>query len=111
MGVAKYIKNEKDEVQDVILQSGIHVKPVYTKIDLEEKLRALRQNLMSDLTKQFDREMRRGTQRIEDTVAPFGRFVRAENDKIESQREQLVELEAHTLGLQAQLKAVDSKPQ
>lgn len=81
------------------------------KIDLEEKLRALRQNLMSDLTKQFDREMRRGTQRIEDTVAPFGRFVRAENDKIESQREQLVELEAHILGLQAQLKAVDSKPQ
>lgn len=36
MGVAKYIKNEKDEVQDVILQSGIHIKPVYTQKDLEE---------------------------------------------------------------------------
>jgi len=36
MGVAKYIKNEKDEVQDVILQSGIHIKPLYTKKDLEE---------------------------------------------------------------------------
>ena len=36
MGVAKYIKNEKDEVQDVILQSGIHVKPLYTKKDLED---------------------------------------------------------------------------
>ena len=36
MGVAKYIKNEKDEVQDVILQSGIHVKPLYTQKDLEE---------------------------------------------------------------------------
>src|SRR4030043_445108 len=35
MGVAKYIKNEKDEVQDVILQSGIHVKPLYTNKDLE----------------------------------------------------------------------------
>ena len=31
MGVAKYIKNEKDEVKDVILQSGIHVKPLYTQ--------------------------------------------------------------------------------
>jgi len=36
MGVAKYIKNEKDEVQDVIFQSGIHIKPVYTQKDLEE---------------------------------------------------------------------------
>jgi len=36
MGVARYIKNEKDEVLDVILQSGIHIKPVYTQKDLEE---------------------------------------------------------------------------
>jgi len=36
MGVAKYIKNEKDEVVDVILQSGIHIKPLYTWKDLEE---------------------------------------------------------------------------
>jgi methylmalonyl-CoA mutase, N-terminal domain len=36
MGVAKYIKNEKDEIQVVVLQSGIHVKPVYTQKDLDE---------------------------------------------------------------------------
>ncbi len=36
MGVARYIKNDKDEILDVILQSGIHVKPVYTQKDLEE---------------------------------------------------------------------------
>lgn len=36
MGVAKYVKNEKDEILDVILQSGIHIKPVYTQADLEE---------------------------------------------------------------------------
>jgi methylmalonyl-CoA mutase N-terminal domain/subunit len=36
MGVAKYIKNERDEIQDVVLQSGIHVKPHYTRRDLEE---------------------------------------------------------------------------
>lgn len=36
MGVARYIKNEKGEIQDVVLQSGIHVKPVYTQKDLEE---------------------------------------------------------------------------
>jgi len=36
MGVAKYVKNNKDEVQDVTLQSGIHIKPLYTWKDLEE---------------------------------------------------------------------------
>ena len=35
MGVARYIKNEKDEVTDVVLQSGIHIKPLYTQKDLE----------------------------------------------------------------------------
>ncbi len=36
MGVAKYIKDEQDRIQDVILQSGIHVKPLYKPSDLEE---------------------------------------------------------------------------
>jgi methylmalonyl-CoA mutase N-terminal domain/subunit len=35
MGVAKYSKNDKDEVTDVVLQSGIHVKPLYTQKDLD----------------------------------------------------------------------------
>jgi len=35
MGVATYVKNEKDAIQEVILQSGIKVKPVYTPEDLE----------------------------------------------------------------------------
>ena len=36
MGVARYIKDEKDRINDVILQSGIHVKPLYTEDDLKE---------------------------------------------------------------------------
>jgi methylmalonyl-CoA mutase, N-terminal domain len=35
MGVATYIKDEKDAIEEVILQSGIKVKPVYTPQDLE----------------------------------------------------------------------------
>lgn len=35
MGVATYIKDEKDTIKEVILQSGIKVKPVYTPEDLE----------------------------------------------------------------------------
>jgi methylmalonyl-CoA mutase N-terminal domain/subunit len=36
MGVAKYIKDEKDAVKEVIYQSGIKIKPVYTPDDLAE---------------------------------------------------------------------------
>jgi methylmalonyl-CoA mutase N-terminal domain/subunit len=35
MGVATYIKDEKDAIKEVILQSGIKVKPVYTPEDLQ----------------------------------------------------------------------------
>jgi methylmalonyl-CoA mutase N-terminal domain/subunit len=36
MGVAKYIKDEKDAIKEVIYQSGIRVKPFYAPKDLEE---------------------------------------------------------------------------
>ncbi len=36
MGVAKYVKNEKDAIEEVIYQSGIRVKPVYTPQDLDD---------------------------------------------------------------------------
>jgi hypothetical protein len=58
---------------------------------------------VSNLTDQFEREMRRGAQRIEDTVAPFDRFVRSENSKLQKQHDALVELEAHISGLRYQL--------
>lgn len=73
------------------------------KQELAEKLADLRQRLMSSLTEQFQREMRRSTQRVEDTIAPFARFVRAETEKLEAQQEELEELEAHIEGLQGQL--------
>ena len=73
------------------------------KIELGEKLTTLRANLVSELTEQFEREMRRSAQRVEDTIAPFARFVRSENDKLTEQYEQLNELEAHINGLRAQL--------
>ena len=36
MGVAKYIKNNKDAIEEVTLQSGIKVKTKYGPEDLEE---------------------------------------------------------------------------
>jgi methylmalonyl-CoA mutase N-terminal domain/subunit len=36
MGVARYVKDDKDKIEDVLLQSDIHVKPLYTPDDLQE---------------------------------------------------------------------------
>jgi hypothetical protein len=73
------------------------------KKELATKLADLRQELMSSLREQFEREMRRSTQRVEDTIAPFARFVRAEKDKLEARDAELRELEAHITGLQRQI--------
>ena len=35
MGVAKYIKDDKDAVKEVVYQSGMRIKPSYTPEDLE----------------------------------------------------------------------------
>jgi hypothetical protein len=71
--------------------------------ELESKLASLRQRLMGSLTDRFEREMRRSSQRVEDTVAPFSRFVRSEQEKHEQQLELLSELEAHIAGLKQEL--------
>ncbi len=73
------------------------------KRDLEEKLQNLRTKLVSSLTDQFQREMKRSAQRVEDTIAPFSRFVRSETEKYSKQQERLEEIEAHIQGLQAHL--------
>lgn len=74
------------------------------KQELETKLSDLRQKLVGSLTEQFEREMRRSTQRIEDTIAPFARFVRAETDKLSGQQTSLTALEKQIVTLQNQLK-------
>ncbi len=73
------------------------------KQELETKLNDLRRQLVTSLTEQFNREMRRAVQRIDDTVAPFSRFVRAEKARLEQQESQLADLETHILGLKSQL--------
>ena len=55
MGVAKYVKNKKDSIEEVILQSGISVKPVYTPQDLEEVGFSYEQDLADPGTYPFTR--------------------------------------------------------
>jgi small GTP-binding protein len=77
--------------------------------ELQAKLGELRARLTGGLTDQFTRELRRSRQRIEDVVAPYDRFVRAEREKLLGHEEALVELEAHIAGLRYQLQPAPSR--
>ncbi len=71
-----------------------------SKGEFTAKLEDLRTRLVGNLEQQFEREMRRGAQRIEDTIAPFDRFVRAERDRLGKQQTALQELGATVADLQ-----------
>ncbi len=74
-----------------------------SKAEFAARLDDLRTRLVGNLEQQFEREMRRGAQRIEDTIAPFDRFVRAERDRLTGQQTTLQALSATVSDLQRQL--------
>ncbi len=73
------------------------------KLEFSDKLGDLRTRLVENLEQQFDREMRRSSQRIEDTIAPFDRFVRSERDRLTGRQKSLQELSAIVSDLIRQL--------
>lgn len=77
------------------------------KKQLARKLADLREKLMTGLTEQFEREIRRGIQRIEDAVAPYSRFIRAEKENIGRRQDLFRSLESRISGLQNQLESLN----
>ena len=73
------------------------------KSEFSAKLTELRTKLVSNLEQQFDREMHRSTQRIEDTIAPFDRFVRSERDRLTTRHKTLQDLSAEIVDLTRRL--------
>ncbi len=59
------------------------------KKDLSEKIATMREQLMSSLTGQFDREIEGSLRRIDEAIGPYTRFVRSERDLLTQAREEL----------------------
>lgn len=59
------------------------------KIELQEKIARMRRDLMRTLTARFDEEVASSISRLEEAIAPYTRFVRAERDRLTGQREEL----------------------
>jgi hypothetical protein len=58
------------------------------KNEMREKIAAMREQLLHALRSQFEREIERSLQKINEAMAPYTRFVRAEQGKlVETQAE------------------------
>jgi small GTP-binding protein len=72
----------------------IPAKKRRAKNDLRNKLEDLRQRLMSAMTEEFERELANSLQRLREAIAPYTRFVRAEQQKLTRIEDELGEISA-----------------
>ena len=63
------------------------------KRELRDKIAAMRQQLMGTLTGQFERELERSLHRIQEAIAPYTRFIRAERDRLVEAGDELTRIQ------------------
>ena len=71
------------------------------KAELRRKIGEVRHQLMSALTRQFDYELERSMQRIREAIAPYTRFVRAEQARLNETHTHLLSIGQQLERLQA----------
>src|SRR6266487_4653586 len=88
----------------VALVLGLFIIPARrasAKRKFDEKMQELRQRLHTLMNEQFNKELNGSIQRVYDALAPYIRFVRAEQEKIVSMRQQLTPVDAEVLRLKS----------
>ena len=93
----------------VVLGVGFLIIPARrrrAKATLEEKVAALRARLTSALSTEFERAREQSGHRLDDAVAPYARFVRAEERRWSDAQQTLTRLRDGAAAFLAQLAAV-----
>jgi hypothetical protein len=93
----------------VIALLGLFIIPArkrQAKIELNQKIANLRQQLAQSLRTQFEHEIERGMLDIKDAIAPYTRFVRAEQEKLSTIQSNLSETKNHLERLKVQVQDV-----
>jgi hypothetical protein len=88
---------------------GLFVIPArrrQAKHELREKIEAMRQQLMTTLTGQFDRELERSLQRINEAIAPYTRFIRAEHERLTGSHDEMTRIREGLARLKARIEAI-----
>jgi small GTP-binding protein len=76
------------------------------KAELKVTIEVLRNQLLTALTTQFEREIARSLARIDDAVAPYTRFVRAERDQLTKTRDEIQTLSDELAKLKVQVEGL-----
>lgn len=76
------------------------------KQDLREKIANMRTQLQTSLHTQFEREIERSLQNINETIAPYTRFVRGEREKLEEARNEFNRLSQELNRLEARIESL-----
>jgi len=90
----------------VVLGVGFLIIPARrrrAKATLQEKLTSLRERLTAALTTEFARAQVLSAQRLQDLVAPYGRFVRAEESRWREAEQSLTSLQQRTAAFLSQI--------
>ncbi len=78
------------------------------KNDLRARLAALREQLSTALRTQFEREIERSLQRINEAISPYTRFVRAEQGKLQDTQTSLAAIDVELERLKVEIEAQTS---
>ncbi len=76
----------------VLLGLGLYIIPARrtrAKQDFDEKMQELRTRLHNAMNEQFHKELNNATNRVQDAIAPYTRFVRAEQTKATAMQQQV----------------------
>jgi hypothetical protein len=74
---------------------GLFVLPARrrrAKAEMRTKFGKLQDKLVTSLKTQFEREIERSVQKINESIAPYSRFVRGEREKLEGVQSELDEI-------------------
>ncbi|HUP28440.1 MAG TPA: dynamin family protein [Chloroflexia bacterium] len=88
---------------------GLFILP-YRKRKAQEEFRErtlqLKERLTAAMSQQFDAELAHSVQRIRDSVAPYTRFVRLEQERVSGADSSLIEIERGVNSLRAEIEAI-----
>jgi len=97
-------------VASAVAVFGLFIIPAKRRkanLELTQKIKTLREQLLSTLNTQFDHEMNRSLERINAAIAPYTRFVRSEKETLDKVSEELEQLHIHLMNLEKQIKQME----
>jgi small GTP-binding protein len=93
-----------------VIALGLFIIPAQkarAKRKFEARMQELRQQLHALMNEQFNKELSGSLQRVQDALAPYIRFVHAEQEKVEVMRKQLADLNNEAMRLKSAVEQMD----